>query len=794
MRPNISTPLPRSMMSNDAVVQAELTGMAAPFVGRSVARLEDGPLVRGQGRFAADVSFAYQVHMRMVRSAHAHGRIAAIEAAAARASAGVIAIWTAAEVADIPPIDFRLTRIEGLEPYRQPILARGRVRYVGEPVAVVFANDPYAAEDAADLVAVEAEDLPEVMTVDAAPVEFSAGHSTEAAVVRKGYGDVAAAFAKAHATVTLELKIGRHSGVPLETRGAIARYDPARDVLEMYGAAKVPHWNRDALARMLDRPTSSVQLHEGHTGGGFGVRGELYPEDVLACLGSLRLRRPVKWIEDRREHLIATNHSREQHYRVRAAVDADGHLLAVDGEFLHDQGAYVRTHAVTVPDLAATMLLGPYRVGAYAMAGRVRLTNKTPCGTYRAPGRFESTFVRERLMDAIAAQLGLDAGEVRRRNLIAAADMPYARHLDTLGTEMTYDSGDYAGLLDKALAAANWETLRDELKRRRARGETVGAGFAMFVEKSGLGPFDCVHAVIDTAGTVEIVTGATSVGQGMETVLAQICADELGVDYRQVRVVHGQTDRIAYGMGTFASRVTVMAGEATRRAAAKLRAKALAGAASLLQSPPETLELAGGKVFRKDIPHGPSVTLGEVARALNPGSKLLGDTLPGLAAEGWFESAHMNYPYGIHFAVVRIDRGTGGVAVERYFVAYDIGKAVNPMLVEGQIAGGVAQGLGGSLFEEFRYDTRGEPVCVTFADYTIPTAREIPPIEVLISEDAPSPLNSLGVKGAGEGGANAAGAAIAAAIDDALGQPGAVTELPVTPQRLRDILRAAQTA
>jgi len=764
----------------------------ASFVGRSVPRLEDVPLVVGQGRFAADISFAHQAYMRVVRSAHAHGRLVAIESADARARAGVIAIWIAADVADIPPIDFRLTRIEGLEPYRQPVLARDRVRYVGEPVAVVFATDPYVAEDAADLVGVEIDDLPEVMTADAAPVEFSAGHSTEAAVVRKGYGDVAAAFAAAHSVVTLELKIGRHSGVPLETRGAIARYDPARDVLDLYGAAKVPHWNRDALARMLGRPASSVHLHEGHTGGGFGVRGELYPEDVLACLGALRLQRPVKWIEDRREHLIATNHSREQHYRVRAAVDGDGQLLAVDGEFLHDQGAYVRTHAVTVPDLAATMLLGPYRVGAYGMAGRVRLTNKTPCGTYRAPGRFESTFVRERLMDAIAAHLGLDPVEIRHRNLIPAAAMPYARHLDTLGTEMTYDSGDYAGLLDKALAAAKWQAVRDDLKRRRTAGETVGAGFAMFVEKSGLGPFDCVHAAVDTAGTVEIVTGATSFGQGMETALAQICADELGIDYRHVRVVHGQTDRIAYGMGTFASRVTVMAGEATRRAAAKLRAKSLAAAAQLLQSPPEALEIVGGKIVCKHTVQSPSIGLGEIASALKPGSNL-SDGTPGLAAEGWFESAHMNYPYGIHFAVVRIDPDLGAAAVERYFVAYDIGKAVNPMLVEGQIAGGVAQGLGGALFEEFRYDTRGEPICVTFADYTMPTAREIPPIDVLISEDAPSPLNSLGVKGAGEGGANAVGAAIAAAIDDALQWPAAITELPVTPQRLRDLLRATKT-
>ena len=760
------------------------------FIGRSVPRLEDRPLVTGQGRFAADVSFVRQLHMRVVRSAHAHGRLGTIDTAAARAIPGVAAIWTAAEVADIPPIDFRLTRIEGLEPYRQPILAKDRVRYVGEPVAVVFAEDAYTAEDAADLVTMTVEPLPEILAAEAPPGEFDAGHPTEAAVVSKGYGDVAAALAKAHAIVELALGVGRHSGVPLETRGAIASYDRAGDLLSVHGAAKVPHWNRDALARMLGRPASSVHLHEGHTGGGFGIRGELYPEDVLACLGALRLHRPVKWIEDRREHLIAANHSRQQNYRVRAAVDAQGRILAIDGEFFHDQGAYVRTHAATVPDLAATMMLGPYRVAAYRMTGRIRLTNKTPCGTYRAPGRYESTFVRERLMDAIAARLRIDPLEVRRRNLIAAAEMPYARHLDTLGTDMTYDSGDYAGLLDKALRAFDWEATRKRLQARRAAGEAAGAGLAMFVEKSGLGPYDGIRASIDTAGTVEIVTGTTSVGQGMETVLAQICADTLGVDYRRVRVVHGQTDRIAYGMGTFASRVTVMTGEATRRAAVKLRAMALGAAAALLQAPAEALDMIDGVVLRKGASRGPSITLGDIARAFNPGSKLLGDATPGLSAEGFFEQDHMNYPYGIHLAQVRVDAETGAVFLERYFVAYDVGRAVNPMLVEGQIVGGVAQGIGGALYEEFLYDPRGEPLCTTFADYLMPTARETPPIDVLVTEDAPSPLNALGLKGAGEGGANAVGAAIAAAIDDALGRPGAVTALPITPQRLQSLCRS----
>jgi CO/xanthine dehydrogenase Mo-binding subunit len=439
------------------------------------------------------------------------------------------------------------------------------VRYVGEPVAAVFATDAYVAEDAADLVAVEIDELPPVLAADAPPGEFEPGRSTEAATIEKHHGDVEQAFREAHAVVELILDIGRHSGVPIETRGAIARYDASRDVLEMYGAAKVPHWNRDNIARMLGRAPSAVHLYEGHVGGGFGIRGELYPEDVLVCAAALRLNAPIKWIEDRREHLIAANHSRQQRHHIRAAVDRDGRILALDDEFFHDQGAYVRTHAATVPDLAATMLPGPYRVPAYR--GRIRLTNKTPGGTYRAPGRYETTFARERIIDAVAARLGLDPIEVRRRNLIDTSEFPYPRPFATLGTDVVLDSGDYMRLLDKALAATGWETLQANLHRRRAAGEAVGAGLAVFVEKSGLGPFDGVHVSVDHAGAVEVITGAASVGQGVETVVAQICADALGVDYRSVRVIHGQTDRIAFGVGAFASRVTVMTGEATRRAA-----------------------------------------------------------------------------------------------------------------------------------------------------------------------------------------------------------------------------------
>src|SRR3954447_12679714 len=441
------------------------------FVGRSVTRLEDRPLVTGSGRFAADVVFPRMVHMRVVRSAHAHGRILSIDTSAALALPGVVAVWTSADVADIPPIDFRLTRIEGLAPYRQPILARQRVRYVGEPVAAVFATDPYLAEDAADLVAVEAEELPVVLDAAASPGEFEDGRSTEPAIVEKSYGDVAAAFRQAHAVVELDLAVGRHSGVPLETRGAIARYDSAHDVLELHGAAKVPHRNREQIAKILSRPLASVHLFEGDVGGGFGVRGELYPDEVLTCVGALRLRRPIKWIEDRHEHFVATNHSRQQRHKVRAAVDADGRILGIEDIFFHDQGAYVRTHGARVLDLTAGMLPGPYRVPTYRAAGHYRLTNKTPAATYRSPGRYESTFVRERLIDAIAQRLGLDPIEVRRRNLIDQSEMPFERPLHTLGDEVVLDSGDYAGLLTKALKRFEWPKLPARLAARRRAGE-----------------------------------------------------------------------------------------------------------------------------------------------------------------------------------------------------------------------------------------------------------------------------------------------------------------------------------
>jgi CO/xanthine dehydrogenase Mo-binding subunit len=760
-------------------------------LGHAVPRIEDPPLVTGRGLFAGDVSFAHQLHMRVVRSNHANARIVSIDAAAARAMPGVVAVWTTDDVADIPPIDFRDPTSDVLKPYRQPVLARGRVRYVGDPIAAVFAEDPYVAEDAADLVAVEVEELPVVLNADDPVGDFDTDHKTEPTTVRYSFGDIDAAFANAHTVVELDLRIGRHSGVPMETRGAIGYYDAARDILELHGAAKVPHRNKDTLMRMLKRTSSTLHLHEGHTGGGFGIRGELYPEDVLVLVAALRLRRPVKWIEDRREHLICANHSRQQRHCVRAAVDAEGRLLGLDDEIYHDQGAYVRTHGSRVMGRTMSMLTGPYRVGALRAVGHFRLTNKTPAATYRAPGRFEGTFVRERLMDAIAAKTGIDRIEMRRRNLIAGADMPFTiefaeEHIE----ELPLDSGDYPALFETSLAHFGWDKVQADVRRRRAAGEHVGTGIALFLEEGGRGPTDGARIAVDTSGAVEVVTGGASVGQGFETVMAQICAEALGVDYRRIRVVHGQTDRIPYGIGAHAARATVMTGGAVNETALKVREKAIATAARLLQAPPETLDIVDGVVARRDRPGGPSITLGEIAKRLAPASELLQDgQLPGLSAEAFFNSDHTVFPYGGQFAVVRVDAETGKVTIERLMISYDVGRAVNPMLLDAQLVGGSIQGVGGALFEEFTYDENGAPLAVTFADYLMPTLAETPPVDILITEDAPSPNNPLGLKGGGEGGINAVGAVIASAIDDAIGIAGAVTELPVTPQRLKKLLK-----
>lgn len=754
------------------------------MIGQSPPRLEDRALLAGTGQFAADIRLPGELHARVVRSPVPFGRIRGIGTGQAARMRGVVGAWTGADVAGIEPIGFRQVSYPQMLPYRQPVIAHDYVRYVGEPVAVVFATDAYLAEDAADAVEIDIDMLTPHLDMCEPPADWGGGAPSLALEFEEGYGDVPQAFAAAPHVVEVDVAVGRHTAVPLECRGGLAHFDEAAGSLIIYGAAKVPFYNRDAIAAMTSLPPSRVIFREAHVGGGFGTRGELYPEDVLIALAALRLRAPVKWIEDRREHLMAANHSRDQRHKIRAAVTGDGRITAIDDEFWLDQGAYVRTHGATVPTLTAAMLPGPYRIPAYRVHGRVMLTNKTPAGTYRSPGRYEGTFARERLIDAISHAVGIPPNDVRRKNFISPGEMPFERGLDALGTKVVYDSGDYGKLLDRALERWDNAVPGGQIQRRRKAGECVGVGLACFVEKSGLGPYEGAEIRVDTGGAVEIVTGAASVGQGVETVLAQVAASILCVDINRIRVIHGQTDRFGYGLGAFASRLSVMAGTAVLRSAEAVREKAFTTAADLLEADVRDLELGASGVAVKGSP-ARSVPLGDLARHLDPATAVRLGLSPGLAAQGWFRCEHMAYPYGVHIVMVSVDPMTGRVQAERCLIAYDVGRAINPQLVAGQLMGGAAQGIGGALLEEFLYSPDGQPLCTTFMDYLLPTLSDVPDIDILIAEDAPSPLNPLGVKGAGEGGVTAIGAAVAAAVDDALGGRFAATSLPITPDKVR---------
>jgi CO/xanthine dehydrogenase Mo-binding subunit len=761
-------------------------------IGVRLPRKEDPRLLRGRGRFGDDVSVPGQLWARVVRSPSAHGQVNDLDVTLAAKAPGITAVVTAADVPAGLVIPVRLA-VPGPEPqdlsgYLQPVLAGNTVRYVGEPLAVVVGDDPYACEDAAELVEIDIAERPAVLDART-PV------SPVAAELFRGYGDVEAAFAQARHVVRIELAIGRHSGVPLEPRCLLAVPDlEGMGSLDIFGMTKVPVWNRDLLARLLGLDETLIHVHGVDAGGGFGVRGEFYPEDFLIPWLSLRLSRPVKWAEDRAEHLVAVNHSRQQHHRIAAAFDDGGRILALDDDVAHDNGAYCRTHGVAVPELTVAMLPGPYRVPAYRGRIRVVLTNKTPCGTYRAPGRFEGTAAREHLLDVAADQLGLDRVELRRRNLISRDEIPHRRPIATLGTDLILDTGDYPALLAALLAEA------DRLGYRALIPETAvgpgplhGFGLAMFVEKSGLGPQETADVTVTKSGAVHVSSGGTSVGQGIETVLAQIAADALSVEPGVVHVTTGDTAAQPFGAGSWASRSTVVGGSAVHQAATAVGERAVQLAARMLEVDARDLELRDGAVVVRGDPdpRTAGVRLAEIAQAAEPASRHLRPGEPaGLSARRRFEVSHMTYPYGAHAAVVSVDPGTGQVRVLRYLVAYEVGRAVNPTLVEGQLRGGVAQGIGGALFEEFSYDDAGQPQAITFIEYRMPTAAEVPPVDLVVCQDAPSPGNPLGVMGAGEGGVSAVGAAVANAVRDALGLAGGVGQLPLTPARVRDLWEA----
>ncbi|MCA1645221.1 MAG: xanthine dehydrogenase family protein molybdopterin-binding subunit, partial [Chloroflexi bacterium] len=623
------------------------------YVGASVPRLEDPRFLTGAGRYVGDLQRHGLLHAHLLRSPHAHARVASIDTQAARAQPGVEAVLTFDDLAEGGgPIPIRLSPLSSLREFLQWPLAHDRVRYVGEPVAVVVAHSRYTAEDAAELVEVVYEPLPAVVYGRAAlepgaPVLHDKPGTNLAAEFSMVVGDVDTAFADADVVIRERFKIQRHTANPIETRGLMAEFDRGRGILTVWGATKVPHFNRAVLAELLGIGEHQIHFVEGDVGGGFGVRGEFYPEDFLIPLLALRIGRPVQWIEDRQEHLQAANHSREQEHDVEIAVRGDGTICGLRDRIVNDMGAYIRTHGATVPTLTASMLPGPYVIPNYRCEVRCVLTNKTPAGTYRGPGRFEAAFVRERLIDLVARRLELDPADVRRRNFIPSTRMPYDTGLNALGTHIVYDSGNYAALFEQALAAVDYPALRADLRRARALGRSVGVGLGYFVEKSGLGPWEYARVEVDPSGQVVVYSGLASVGQGMETSLAQVCADALSVDYRAISVRHGDSDTVPYGMGAFASRGAVLASNAVRLAAQAVKDKALEVAAQLLEVSLDDLELASGGVRVRGAPER-GLGLGAVAQALRPTRALAGGWLPGLSAERFYEVDHMAYPYGVH--------------------------------------------------------------------------------------------------------------------------------------------------
>ncbi len=773
--------------------QAVSAPPAIPLVDSTAFRNEDFRLLRGAGRFVDNVDRPGQLWMYVVRSTVAHGRFS-VDCRPALECPGVRAAITAEDFDEVPVVPLRLGQSDPpLDPFLQPVLADRVVRYVGEPIAALVAESPYLAEDAAERVRVEYEALTPVLDARTAveaesPVLF-AGHPNRAAHIHKGYGDVDGAFEHAAHIVTLELEVGRHSAVPLETRGLVADYDRASEHLTLWGLTKVAHFNRMVLGRLLDLPIEQISVRSSDAGGAFGVRGEFYPEDFLVPFLARMLDRPVKWIEDRSEHLTAANQSREQSRVVSGAFDDEGRILGIRDQVWLDQGAYVRTVGIVVPDVTLAMLPGPYRVPSYQGEVHMAMTNKTPAATFRAPGRFESTFACERLLDAAARRLGVDTVDVRRLNLLTSDDLPLARPLTILGHELHIEEGDPAELLEQTIEQSGYRSWCEEAALERAIGRAVGVGLVCFLEKGGGGGFETVSVGLDSRGRLIVGSGGASLGQGNESMLAEIVSRELSVPPASVEVRMSDTDLVATGVGSWASRSTLYAGNAARVAAGRLRERARRVGAGMLGCDVDQVELAGGSV-RVSAEPGRGVTLAEVAafdRTAGPG----GSTIAPFTETYTESGVGVTYPYGVLVLQVEVDPGTGQISIRRAFLSSEVGNAIKPQIVKGQLVGGLMQGIGGAIYEGFRYDEAGEPLCTTFMTYRLPTAHEMPrSVEVLVSEKYPSIGNSLGLRSCGESGINPAGAAVAAAVDDAL-EGDLVRELPLHPELVVGLARAA---
>jgi carbon-monoxide dehydrogenase large subunit len=745
------------------------------YIGSPVERIEDLRFLRGRGEFIGDLQRKGMLHAAILRSPTAHGRLRAIDAAAANAVPGVRAVVTAAEIGAVPKIPLRLVPLPGTERFLQPVIAADRVRYVGEPIALVLADSAALAEDGVGAIVLDIEELSPVADRQASVQHdillFEESGTNLAMTFTATIGDADAAFREAAYVRREHFQVQRHTALPMEPRGVLAEWDAAQRRMIVLGAAKVPFFNRDTLAAMLGLAPTDVDLIENDVGGGFGARGEFYPEDFLIPFAARHVGRPVRWIEDRREHLTAMNHAREADCEVEIACRRDGRILGMRGEVFIDLGAYIRTNGLIAPRNLAQCFSGPYRVPNMRITSTALLTNKTPAGTYRAPGRYEASFFCERLIELAAGDLGIDSAEMRRRNLIGATEMPYKLpRLEPGGPAMDTecDSGDYGEALQRCLAEFGWaekRSLQGRLINRRYHGIAV----ACFIEGAGAGPKETARLDLGPDGTVSVYVGSASVGQGLETVMAQIAADTLGMPLDQVRVFHGSTPYLQEGYGAFASRSTVLGGSAVFEGARALLDKIRLAAAARLGSSADEIALVDGRARTSD---GHSVSFADLAA-------------DGLRVDAAFgNNNRLTYSYGSAAAHVAVDPGTGRVELLDYLVVEDVGRIVNPLTLHGQAIGGVVQGLGGAFMENLVYDANGQLLTGTLADYLIPTATDFPRIRAIALENHPSPSNPLGVKGAGEGAIIPVGGLMANAVANALASLGAMpNQLPLSPAR-----------
>jgi aerobic carbon-monoxide dehydrogenase large subunit len=752
-------------------------------VGSPIERIEDLRFLRGRGQYVDDLARDGTLHAVVLRSSVAHGRIRRIETAAACALPGVVAVITAKDIGEVPIIPMRQEPMPALKRYEQPVIAYDRVRYVGEPIALVVAASPALAEDALEVIAVEIEALPVVADRAQALIDdmllFEDAGTNRATTVTAVRGDADRAFRNAPYTRRERFSVQRHAAVPMEPRGLLAEWDAERQVLSLSGAAKVPFHNRRILAKMMDLPETSVRMVEYDVGGGFGARGEFYPEDFLVPFAAKLTGRPVKWIEDRRENLMACNHARDAECELEIACSRDGTILGLRAQAYTDVGAYLRTVGATPSRNIAQVMSGPYRVPNIHVDVTLLVTNKTPSGTYRGPGRYEADFFRERLLDLAARDLGLDRVEFRRRNLIAESEMPYplARVLEP-SIETECDSGDYQITLDRCLAEIGWAQ-KAALQGRLLDGRYQGLAIGCYLEGGASGPRENARLELEDDGSVSVFVGSSSVGQGLETVFAQIAADALEMPMTCIKqVYHGSTDYLDEGFGSFSSRSVVMGGSAIVIAAGRLREAIRNAAARRLGCDAGAIEIDQG------VARGPdrtSVTLAELAAER-------------ISAGGTFSSSKRTYSYGAHAAHVAVDPKTGHVALVDYVAVEDVGRIINPLTLHGQCVGAVVQGLGGALLEHFVYDEQGQLLTGSFADYLLPTASDFPQISAVALELKPSPNNPLGAKGAGEGGIIPVGGVIANAVANALGSLGAEPRhLPLSPQRVWELIKVEGT-